>query len=225
MKISAALLLVCAACAGKPDVPILNYHSVGNAADAFTVDEPAFRQQLDWLIAAGFRTVSLHDVLERQNLKHAVVITFDDGTEDALTRVLPALRRRGLHGTFFIVTGFVGRPGYLTWDGVRALAAAGMEIGSHGVDHARLSDLPDDRVRDQLAVAKRDLEAQLHRPIELFAYPYNAVRPRLEKAAAEVGYRAAVAGVVHGGADRYSLYRFSVTRETTLTDFQRAVLR
>jgi hypothetical protein len=39
-----------------------------------------------------------------------------------------------------------------------------------------------------------------------------------------VGYRAAVAGVVHGGADRYSLYRFSVTRETTLTDFQRALL-
>jgi len=225
MKRSAALLLACAACTGKPDVPILNYHSVGNASEAFTVDESAFNQQLDWLIAAGFRTVLLHDVLERQNLKHAVVLTFDDGTDDALTRVLPALRRRGLRGTFFIVTGFVGRPGYLSWDGVRALAAAGMEIGSHGVDHARLSDLPDDRVRDELGVSKRDLEDQLHRPIEVLAYPYNAVRPRLEKAAAEAGYRAAVAGVVHGGADRYSLYRFSVTRETTLTAFQRAVLR
>src|SRR5258708_36559082 len=108
MKISAALLLVCAACTRKPDVPILNYHSVGNAADAFTVDEPAFGQQLDWLIAAGVRTVSLHDVLARPNLKDAVVITFHDGTEEALTRLLPALRRRGLLRTFRAVPWFVG---------------------------------------------------------------------------------------------------------------------
>jgi len=34
-----------------------------------------------------------------------------------------------MRATFFVITGFVGKPGYLSWDGVRALAAAGMEIG------------------------------------------------------------------------------------------------
>lgn len=215
------LLVACAACRGKPPVPILNYHSVGAQADDYTVTDAQFAQQLDWLKSAGIRTLPLHEALTPH--PQAVVLTFDDGKEDALTRVLPALRQRGMRAAFFIPTALVGKPGYLTWDGVRALAAAGMEIGSHSVDHARLADLSGESVRAELVESKRELEEQLHAPVDLLAYPYNSVRRRVRDAAAAAGYRIAVSGVAHGGSDALDLLRVSVSGLTTLEQFQSIV--
>ncbi len=217
----AVACLLCAACPrGKPEVPILNYHSVG-VQDEFAVSDAAFAQQLDWLSASGVKTLALHDALAPH--ERAVVLTFDDGKADALTHVLPALRKRGMRAVFFIPTGRIGTPGFLTWDGVRALAAAGMEIGSHGVSHARLADLPDERMREELVQSKRTLEAELHAPVDLLAYPYNSVRRRIRSAAEEAGYRIAVAGVEHGGSDRLALLRTTITSSTTLDEFRRIV--
>jgi peptidoglycan/xylan/chitin deacetylase (PgdA/CDA1 family) len=209
-------LLVALACArGKPEVPILNYHSVGNVAGEFSVPSGAFAQELDWLVANGFHTVSLHDLAESRAHRgklppRSVVLTFDDGREDALRVVLPALRERHLRGTFFVVTGSVGQPGYLTWDGVRALAAAGMEIGSHTVTHARLADVSPEQVESELRESRRQLEARLGVPIEALAYPYNSLRSATVRAAEAAGYRIAVAGPAHGTSDIMRLLRIPV---------------
>jgi peptidoglycan/xylan/chitin deacetylase (PgdA/CDA1 family) len=219
------LLLVCCT-RGKPAVPILGYHSVGTVADEYTVPQAAFEQQLDWLKAEGFETLSIHDFLEGvPGRGRAVVLTFDDGKEDAVRIVLPALQKRGMRGSFFLITSFVGQPGYVSWEDARRLAAAGMEIGSHTVDHQRLADLPDDRVRDELAQSKRMLEEKLGRPVEALAYPYNSMRARTAQLAQEANYRAALAGVVHGNDRTFSLYRFSVTGTTTLEELRTASLR
>jgi len=211
------LLAICSACKGRPPLPILNYHSVGPVADDYTVPEAAFAQQLDWLAAQGFHTASLNQLVEHRLPPRPVILTFDDGKEDALTTVLPALRKRGMVGSFFVITSLIGQPGYLSWDDVRALAAAGMEIGSHTVDHARLADLPDDRVRAELMDSKRELEAHLQKPIEALAYPYNSVRSRIIDAARAAGYRVAVSGPVHGGKELLNLYRISVGGQTDIT--------
>lgn len=218
-----ALALACGR--GRPPVPILGYHSVGAAADDLTVPLPVFERQLAWLQAEGFATISVHDLLEGKVPKRSVILTFDDGKEDAIRLVLPALQKRGMRASFFVVTGLVGRPGYLTWGDVRALAAAGMEIGSHGVDHARLADLPDDRVREELAQSKRALETELRRPAEVLAYPYNSTRARISAEAKKAGYRAALAGIAHGNADLFSLYRRTVTGTTSMDDFRAALGR
>ena len=219
-------LLVVACTRGKPAVPILGYHSIGALSDEYTVPQGAFEQQLDWLRTDGFETLSIHDLLAGGGRpRRGVILTFDDGKEDAVRVVLPALRRRAMRGTFFVITRFVGQPGYLDWNGVRALAAAGMEIGSHTADHARLSELPDDRVREELVESKRVLERELHQPIEVLAYPYNSLRARTAHLVEEAGYRAALAGVVHGSDQRFSLYRFSVTGATTLDEFRAAATR
>jgi peptidoglycan/xylan/chitin deacetylase (PgdA/CDA1 family) len=217
-----ALAALCAACTTKPPALILNYHSVGETSDDYQVSRTAFAQQLDWLGAQGFHAATLNQLVEHRLPPRPVILTFDDGKEDALRVVLPLLQARGLRGTFFIITSLVGKPGYLSWDGVRALAAAGMEIGSHTVDHARLADLPDDRVRAELIDSKRELEAQLHAPVEALAYPYNSVRARVVDAARAAGYRAAVAGAAHGSANVLALYRFPVNGVTTLKDLERA---
>lgn len=210
----ALLLLALLACTRKPPVPIVNWHAVAAQGDEFTVSEAQFTAQLDWLQQQGWQSVPLRQALQPR--PHAVVLTFDDGTADALSVVAPALQRHGLRGAFFIVTGFVGKPGYLSWDGVRALAAMGMEIGSHSVDHARLPDLAGDAARRELIDSRAALEAQLHAPVELLAYPYNAVRGGLTGLVREAGYKLAVAGVVHGTDDPLKLYRISVSKGTDL---------
>lgn len=230
----ATALLLAAACSRRPDVPILTYHSVSAAADSFTVSEASFTAQLDAVRGAGFHTVSFHQWLAGADRgisppRDAIVLTFDDGYEDAHSTVLPALRARGMRATFFLVTSLVGpdaahrivrdeagvRRAYLVWPEVRDLAAAGMEIGSHGVTHRRFADLDREEVRDELVRSKQQLEAMLSTPVEIFAYPYNSVRRWMAPLVREAGYRAAVAGSAHGSADRFALYRIGVYAGTT----------
>ena len=219
-----ALLLACSS-RDKVEVPVLNYHSVGEAASNYVVPVAAFEQQLDWLAGNGFRTISLHELAESRAgravlPRRAVILTFDDGRSDALSVVLPLLRKRGMSGTFFIITGRVGEPGFLNWQEVRALAAAGMEIGSHTQTHPRLPDLGDEAAEEELKVSKARLEKEIGRPVEVLAYPYNAVRSHTASLAAAAGYRVAVAGTAHGRWDLLRLRRFPVNGFTSLSSIQ-----
>jgi len=236
----AALAVVLTACSGQPQVPILNHHSISRGGDEFAVSPERFDAELDALGRAGFRTVSFHDWLDGKPLPpHPVILTFDDGYEDAYSTVMPALRARGMTGTFFVVPSWIGPDAghrvvrredgitfrYLVWPELVAMSAAGMEIGSHGERHLRLPELPDEKVREEVRDSRAELEAHLHRPVEVFAYPYNASRSRLRAAVQAAGYRAAVSGTVHGGADRFELLRKGVLARTTPEEVVREVSR
>jgi peptidoglycan/xylan/chitin deacetylase (PgdA/CDA1 family) len=232
---AAVVIALAAACSrGRPPVPILTYHSVSEAPDGFTVGPQAFARQLDALAASGFHTVTFREWLAHQDTgaplpSSPILLTFDDGYEDAYSTVLPALRARGMRACFFITTSVVAPDAvhrevraedgatrrYLVWPEVRALADAGMEIGSHGSSHDRLADLDRPRVVEELRKSKEQLERDLGARVEVFAYPYNSVRRWIEPLVREQGYRAAVAGAVHGSADRFALYRIGVYRDTT----------
>jgi peptidoglycan/xylan/chitin deacetylase (PgdA/CDA1 family) len=230
----AALLLLATACSRRPDVPILSYHSISDAPDGFTVHESEFAAHLDALQRAGFHTVTFHEWLAHEDRgtplpAKPIILTFDDGFEDAWSTVLPALRSRGMRGTFFVVTSLIGADAsrrvvrgddglprrYLVWPEVRALAAAGMEIGSHGDRHLRLADLDRAQVLGELTRSKQALDGALGSPVEVLAYPYNSVRRWIVPLVRESGYRAAVAGTAHGNADRFTLYRVGVYRGAT----------
>ena len=232
-KVAFAFVLA-AACSRRPDIPILTYHSISDATDAFTIAEPAFASALDALRSHGFQTVTFHEWLAHADQAaalpaHPLILTFDDGYQDAYTAALPALRARDMRAAFFLVTSLIGadeahrvvrdeagiRRRYLIWPEVRALAAAGMEIGSHGASHRRLADLTKEEARDEMVRSKEQLESALGRPVEIFAYPYNSVRRWMEPLARDAGYRAAAAGTEHGSADRFALRRIGVYRGTT----------
>src|SRR5687768_16837105 len=70
-----------------------------------------------------------------------VMITFDDGFTSDADIALPCLLGAGLRAAFFVTSAFVDRPGRVTRAQLRALAAAGMTIGSHGATHRFLATL------------------------------------------------------------------------------------
>jgi peptidoglycan/xylan/chitin deacetylase (PgdA/CDA1 family) len=80
----------------------------------------------------------------------------------------------------------------MTWDHVRALARAGMDVESHGRRHRVLQTLDDATLDDELAGSRRELEAQLGRSVRALAYPVgrriNGER-RIRDALAAAGYQ------------------------------------
>jgi peptidoglycan/xylan/chitin deacetylase (PgdA/CDA1 family) len=80
----------------------------------------------------------------------------------------------------------------MTWDQVRALARAGMDVESHCRRHRVLQTLDDAMLEDELVGSRRELEAQLGRPVRALAYPVgrgiNGER-RIRDALARAGYQ------------------------------------
>jgi peptidoglycan/xylan/chitin deacetylase (PgdA/CDA1 family) len=80
----------------------------------------------------------------------------------------------------------------MSWDHVRALARAGMDVESHTRWHRVLQTLDEGQLRDELAGSKTDLEAQLGRPVRAIAYPVGrrvAHVRRIREAVMAAGYR------------------------------------
>jgi peptidoglycan/xylan/chitin deacetylase (PgdA/CDA1 family) len=70
-----------------------------------------------------------------------VMLSFDDGTAGQAHEGLEQLTRRGMTGTFFVMTVVLGKPKWMSTRDIQRLADAGMTIGSHTWDHHAVSDL------------------------------------------------------------------------------------
>jgi len=83
---------------------------------------------------------------------------------------------------------------FLSWADARALATAGVSVGSHGLTHRPLARLDESDQRTELVESKRRLESELGRPVETLAYPYGwpgTVDALTTRLAREAGYRLA----------------------------------
>lgn len=106
---------------------------------------------------------------------------------------------------------------------VRALHAAGMEIGAHTVTHPILTRMPLDAVRREMADNTDALAAITGMRPRLFAYPNGKpgqdYAPEHAELCRDFGFAAAVAtawGVATPASDRYQLPRFTPwDRDTT----------
>jgi len=81
----------------------------------------------------------------------------------------------------------------MTWDQVRALSRAGMDIESHSRTHRVLQTLDDAGLASELLGSREDLESQLGRPVRAIAYPVGRRlghgTERIREAIEAAGYR------------------------------------
>lgn len=109
-----------------------------------------------------------------------VVISFDDATETDYTIAYPELKKRGLKGTSYVTTSFVGRKGYLSWDQLRSLSDDGWDIQCHSYQHLELPSLSDEELRYQMERVNTDfLNNGLERP-KHHAYPRGLTNERVQ---------------------------------------------
>jgi peptidoglycan/xylan/chitin deacetylase (PgdA/CDA1 family) len=213
-------------------VPILMYHYIREVSEAedplgfrLSVRPDRFAEQMAWLNQNGYTTLTMGELAtclraEENCPRRPVALTFDDGYADVASEALPILKRYGFTATFYIVTGFVDQPGYLTRKQVRELHAAGMEIGSHTLSHAGLTGLSIAEARREIYWSKLILEEWLGSEVVSFSYPAGNYNAELAAIVQEVGYSNAVITLA---ADRpralYELPRRRVMGGETIAGF------
>ncbi len=209
------------------------YHHVspvvahGPYARVLTVTPADFRSQLAWLHAHGCRVV-LVDTIYRDAVAGSLApcetaLTFDDGYDDAPKFALPALRSYGFTATFYITTAFVGMPGHLTLEQLRALLSAGMQIGAHTVHHLDLSKLPPARAAHEIDASATSLREWLRTPVTSFAYPAGKFSPVVVADVRAASFDNAVGtqpGNVTAISSRYELPRYRIERGDGLRLYQ-----
>jgi peptidoglycan/xylan/chitin deacetylase (PgdA/CDA1 family) len=156
-----------------------------------------FATHIAWLAQNGYQGIRLDQMIrcwQNQPIcpPKPVVITFDDGYRDAASAALPILRQYGFLATFYIVPNFIDQPGYLTWAEVASLRDAGMEIGSHTLDHVMLTRTAPEEVARQVRESKLVLEQRLGISVSSFCYPVGDYDGYSIEAVRAAGYGNAV---------------------------------
>jgi peptidoglycan/xylan/chitin deacetylase (PgdA/CDA1 family) len=170
----------------------LTYHSLDESGSVISTSPAQFRWQMEQLHARGWRSLALDQVFIGQTQgswpSRSFVLTFDDGFENFATHAMPVIAQYGLSAIVFAVSNCVGQtntwPGQirgvpclplLDWDGLVAIADAGIEIGGHSASHRQLTQVANEEWPREIVLSRRRIEARLGRPVRAFAYPYGSM--------------------------------------------------
>jgi peptidoglycan/xylan/chitin deacetylase (PgdA/CDA1 family) len=167
-------------------------------------------------------------------------VTFDDGFKNCATNAAPILVDHRCPAAFFVATDYIGRQlgsdwevlrhffagarkygvlmDFLNWDDCRAMAEAGMTIGSHTCSHVRLTGLEPEALQRQLRRSKAIIEENLGTPCVHFACPWGSpgrdFDPDLHtECLREIGYRSLL--TTQRGPNLSGSNPFAIRREET----------
>lgn len=196
-------------------IPIVMYHYIRyrNPDDAgdvgLSVSPENFRAQLADLKKKGYQTVTFHNVLEHRLPAKPVILTFDDGYQNFYDAAYPELIKHNLTATVYVIANF-NKPEYLSHQEIIELSAAGIEIGSHTLDHRMLPILELKEQKRQIIDSKKELEQLVKKPIVSIAYPFGDYSLVSAQTAKAIGYRYAVttANVLADFSTPFTLGRF-----------------
>ncbi|MEW5785246.1 MAG: polysaccharide deacetylase family protein [Bacillota bacterium] len=181
-------------------IMVLMYHQIAESEDEWVRTPQNFRKDLETLYAAGYRLVSMNDLLDGKIDLPAgttpVVLTFDDGTigqfryledgkeliidSDCAVGILEQFYAEhpdfGLAATFYLF--YAGTP-FGQYEFVQQklayLEERGFEIGSHTYSHPSLRSISPEAARKELADQVRQTQQYLpgYR-VRSLALPYGA---------------------------------------------------
>lgn len=174
-------------------IPILFFHHIGIPAhdDPYAnLHFPAEKlaELAHFLQENNYRTIRTMDLHTVQNTDRVVILNFDDGYDNTYTAAYPILKKYGLTATVYVISGFIGKPGYLTEMQITELAKAGWEIGSHTVTHPNLRSLTTIETKIELQESRQTLSRLTGQDVTTLCYPSGKYNATTLKIAKEVGY-------------------------------------
>jgi peptidoglycan/xylan/chitin deacetylase (PgdA/CDA1 family) len=189
-------------------IPILMYHKIGARPTGarlkgLYLSVARLNQQLAELKEAGYSTPSMGRIVNNAAPSRSVVLTFDDGFSNVFDNALEILDRHQFQAVVFLVTNLIGKTN--EWDRrvgevieplmdaaqVKTWLAAGHEIGSHTLTHARLSRLSLRDAQEEISASKKRLEDLFSVPVQHFCYPYGEYDEHVRNLVMEAGYQTA----------------------------------
>jgi peptidoglycan/xylan/chitin deacetylase (PgdA/CDA1 family) len=102
----------------------------------------------------------------------AVIITFDDGMLSQYTYAKTILNKYNFKATFYIICNSVDKENRMNWNNIQILEEEGHEIGSHSMNHKRLSKLSEEEMKYEIIQSKICLQENGFN-VTSFSFPYN----------------------------------------------------
>ena len=210
---------------------ILSYHGVAESnADVdpefLRVSPEAFRGQLDLLLGAGYKIVTVAELAAAARAADGepppglAALSFDDGMDDNHHNLLPILREYGVPASVYVATGLIGKenpwmvPGtsrMMVEDELLELHAAGIELGAHTVTHPNMEELTYEECLQEITDSRDYLRELTGAPIRTFAYPFCKYGDEAIRAARDAGFEAAVTCQWRGSWDPFQMKRVMIT--------------
>ncbi len=147
-----------------------------------------------------------------RELEPAIIATIDalqSSSPSAARELLDALwDRTGAERAPFVERNAIG-----TWEDVRQASEGGIAFGSHTRHHVFLHREPEDLVKDELRVSRRDIEERLGEEVLDFAYPGGRITVDVRRWVREAGYRCGLTtepGINGDGDEPFALRRIDM---------------
>ena len=199
---------------------VIMYHRFGEdryPSTNTTIEQ--FESHIAYLQEGGFTIMALPEIIERFQSgrtvpDRTVAISIDDAYLSVYEEGWPRFRDAGFPITLFVATGPIDRNlrGYMSWDQLRELQAAGVSIGSQTNSHPHMHRISIDAVKEELSSSNQRFIDELGLRPELFAYPYGEYNLEVIEAVKEAGFIAAFgqnSGIMHKDDLLYELPRFA----------------
>ena len=218
-------------------VIVLFYHRIADdGANAWTTSNRTFARQIRWL-ADHFDMVSLEEAQRRirirDNSRPCVSITFDDGYASNCHQAIPLLVKERIPCTYFVTVRNVLKSEPFSHDlaagnrfapndleQLKAMAAAGIEIGAHTYSHPNLGEVTQrQQLYEEVVAAGRQLQESLGHRVRYLAFPfgqYDNLTSEAFELAHKAGYEAvcsAYGGYNFPGDDPFHLQRIHVDND------------
>jgi peptidoglycan/xylan/chitin deacetylase (PgdA/CDA1 family) len=131
----------------------------------------------------------------------AISFTFDGGYKGQ-EEAADILFDNGMAGTFYVNSGYLNYPAYMTTDDLRAIARQRSEIGGGSLYNNNLTDIDYVDAEQQVCDDRATL-AQLGFQVTSFSYPYGDDSPQAKSAAEACGYNngRTVSGLYYSESD------------------------
>lgn len=220
--LTATLAMLLPAMANAADSAVfLMYHRFGEDTYPSTnIRLDQFESHIRELTEGPYNVLPVSEIVEalragKELPERTVGITIDDAYLSVYAEAWPRLKTAGLPFTLFIATDPVDRDydGILTWDQIREMHDAGVEIGAHTASHLHMADAAAARNRSEMERSLRRFETELGERPTLFAYPYGEAGLAERKIVREFGFDTAFgqhSGIAHQGSAPMYLPRFAL---------------
>lgn len=207
--------------------PVIQYHKIdlpgpGSLVRGGFTPPRRFARQMAYLRKSGFVFYTVSALIEHfkeheRFPERGIAVTLDDGWQDNYTNAFPVLQALGIVATVFIVPSCLGESStkaaaegeiaraHLSPEQVREMSDAGIEFGSHSLNHRLLHQLPHKEVVIEVEEAKRQIEELTGKECKTFAYPAGYYNQQAQQIIADAGHIAAFS-TTYGPVEKMDLF-------------------
>jgi peptidoglycan/xylan/chitin deacetylase (PgdA/CDA1 family) len=140
--------------------------------------------------ASGTHPLTASELANMQCEQLPFLLTFDDGHVSSYTCVADLLEGLGWRGNFFVSTDYIGTPGFVTSQQIRALRKRGHIIGSHSCSHPeRMSHCTWPRLIEEWTRSVTSLSDILGEQVTAASVPGGYYSRKVAEAASIAGIR------------------------------------